>query len=452
MVINILSESTFALIVMPNALRQKLFDSVNTLEREHLPEGLRGLALPTLVTQAEDKECNAQTGNHENVSIWNGCRALAHMLLSQHESSRRNFETTLDILAGMRFLQEVTGQKGLIARSFKTGDSATWDEGFFWHKKSDNTRLGNEWHQREDGIRWLGDASKSQVFGATLTAASLLLFGNLDDLLKKEVGEYFCPIVDRILANDGQLIDSDKKVTGYGNYNAKKVHLGFGGIGPQLMLTNLKLAALLTRYEKRGNDYQDIYDQRIKAGHLDYIDRPRLNPPILRNLSTAFGSEDNLAILNTFLLSQLDNFSNTPNAKLQDSCKRAVANRWKLAASPENALFSFIYHGMNERIGQESLQPAIEAMQNFPEDKRVNVVALKAKNPDGRDLLEAAFLGRSQPLVDWPKEEYAWRWNPRNPATWQNALGKGGIPGVMQFTGIDYMLAYAIGRHYKILD
>lgn len=434
-----------------HSLRQKLDLFEHNLKREHLPTELRGLALPTLVKSAEGKACDALTGNHENVSIWNGCRALAKMLLFKQEGGT-HLDTTREILAGMQFLQEVTGQQGLIARSFKSGDAPTWDEHFFWHKKSDKTRLDNEWHQRSDGIRWLGDASKSQVFGATLTAASLLLFGNLDGITKKVVAEYFCPIVDRILESNGHLIDPDGKVTGYGNYNPKKMHFGFGGIGPQLMLTNLKLAALLTQSEKRKFDYQEIYDQRIKSGHLNLVDRPRVNPPILKNISTAFGSDDNLAILNTFLLALLDNFSGNANISTQDTCKRALANRWRLAASPENALFSFIYHGMNEKIGQDSLRPAILAMENFSEDKTVNVVALKAKNPKGKALIAPAIWGSSKPLVDWPKEEYAWRWNPRNPATWENALGKEGIPGHMQFTGIDYMLAYAIGRYYKILD
>ena len=61
-------------------------------------------------------------------------------------------------------LQDITGVDGLIARGFKTRDQSTWDEDFFWIREGNKNRQGNEWHQAKN-YRWLGDTSKSQVFG-----------------------------------------------------------------------------------------------------------------------------------------------------------------------------------------------------------------------------------------------------------------------------------------------
>lgn len=348
-------------------------------------------------------------------------------------------------IEGIDHLQTVSGVEGLLARGCKLGDEPTWCEDFFWKKKGDKTRQSTEWHQNGE-YRWLGDASKSQVFGVTLAYASLLLYGKPSESERKTAAEHFCRIVDRILDNDETIVDADTAATGYGNYSPKQF-LGFGGIGPQLMLVNLKLASLLNDNNSSKYDYGQLYEERLAEGYLKFVERSRIDLPVLRSLSTSHGSEDNLAMLNTLLLDELNRFSGDNKAEVHDACVNGIAKRWQVVDSPENALFSIIYHGMLDRGGADTVQPSMLAMSSFSErNKNTHKVALKAKLGNRRQRLRASLLPKIKPIGEWPAEEYAWRWNPRRPASWSE-----GLDGNMQFTGIDYLLALSLGKYFSVI-
>ena len=403
--------------------------------------GLDGLIVPTVVTDAPFKsllkEFRADTihGNYENCAIWTGslgaALALKYATLNQPADRSRAW----GVVQSMLRLEEVTGEPGLIARGYKKGDSATFDEALFW-KKSDRTRRGNEWHQNEGDIRWLGDPSKSQVFGFTLASFAFSHFCDPSEQERKALSSSFCRIVDRIWRHEGRLIDFDRKATGYGEYNPK-VYLGFGGIGPSLWLVNVKLAATLSGDDK----YQREYDRLIDSGYLEHVERCRINPPVLRKISTAFGSEDNLAFLNCWILSKLDQ-----SERVQNSCRIAVEKRWKVVGDEFNSLFNFVYHEVSGEQPGETLCLASDGLLRFPENKTVPCIALK-RSMEGatlRDRTANILRGRLQ-VENRPVDEYAWRVNSRRRDQWV------GQDGEMRFTGIDYMLAYWFGRYHELL-
>jgi len=150
------------------------------------------------------------------------------------------------------------------------------------------------------------------------------------------------------------------------------------------------------------------------------------------------GSEDNLAMPNYYMLMNLkmDNV-------ISNSCRIGLQKRFSVINDPENILFNFLYHAL---MGYETpeLQKGVNALARFPDEKTVPLVALKRKLPNSkleiaRDILNSARM----PIQDRPVDEYAWRVNPLRRDAW--ASGKGGI---MEFTGIDFLLAAYLGMYH----
>ena len=390
-----------------------------------------GLVLPALVLPPYGGE-DYQTGNFENCAIWTGeyiaAQALRYAVTGQQEAK----ELARYGVSALHKLQDITGHEGLIARGFKAGDEPTWDEDFFWKKRGDRTRQGNEWHQA-DGYRWLGDASKSQVFGVTFGYFAYNQFCKPSEEERQEIGRYFSRIVDRIIGSAGRILDSDGQVSGYGNYFPRQ-YLGVGGIGPLLMLAKLKLAGRLTGEYRFEQEYQRLLDK----GYVRFLERCRVNPPVLRQLSTSFGSEDNLAMLNYYMLINLED-----NDRVLESCRRGLEKRWGVINDPENSLFNFLYHSTTQKETPD-LKTGIDALRRFSRDKTVPSVALKRKLPDSRLRVAKNLFAARMPIESRPIDEYAWRVNPLRRDEWV------GEEGTMEFTGVDFLIATYLGIHQGI--
>jgi len=210
------------------------------IENRHL---IKGLILPTLVLPPEGRE-DLQTGNYENCAIWTGLYVAAQSLKYAATNDPQARAKAKRGLLALHKLQEITGKPGLIARGYKHSREQTADELFFWVKNSDKTRQEDEWHQAVD-YRWLGDPSKSQVFGVAFGYFAFNNFCKPDAQEKEEIGKHLSAIVNGIIDSGLRIIDLDNKPTGHGNYSPKK-YLGFGGIGPMLLLGKLKSVAAIT--------------------------------------------------------------------------------------------------------------------------------------------------------------------------------------------------------------
>lgn len=397
---------------------------------------IEGLILPTLVLPPVGRE-DYQSGNFENCAIWTGEYIAAQSLRYATTRKQEARDSAKAGVSALHRLQDITRQEGLIARGFKNGDQPTWDEDFFWKKERDGTRQDNEWYQSGD-YRWLGDTSKSQIFGVTFGYFSFNQFCEPTDAERREMGEYFSKIVDRINDSGGKIVDADGEVSGYGNYSPKQ-YWGFGGVGPFLMLAKLKLAGRLTGEDRFEQEYQRLLGEE---GYTKFLERCRINPPILRQLSTSFGSEDNLAMLNYYMLMTLED-----DIRILEACKRGLEKRWSVINDPENSLFNFVYHAMTQKETPD-LEVGVDALNIFPTEKRVPVVALKRKLPKSRlQVAKNVLLSSRRSIEDRAIDEYAWGVNPLRQDEW-----RGGKEGYMEFTGIDFLIAAYMGIYHRFIE
>ena len=166
-----------------------------------------------------------------------------------------------------------------------------------------------------------------------------------------------------------------------------------------------------------------------------------MNLPVLRQLLTGFGSEDNLAMLNYYMLMNLET-----DDRILAICREGLQKRWRVINDSENSLFNFIYHALTERTTPE-LNQGIDALTRFPINKTVPVVALKRNLP--RSLSEVITNIRNSkpiPIEERPVDEYLWRVNPLRRDFWS-----GDREGTMEFTGIDFLIAVYLGLYHKFI-
>ena len=320
------------------------------IENRHLIEGL---ILPTLVLPPEGRD-DFQTGNYENCAIWTGLYVFAQAL---------KFASTGDISAraaawngilALNKLQDITGKSGVVARGYKLREELTWDEPFFWIKNEKNFgqsktrnnpsdledktrsydtlfgyRRNNEWHQ-SGNYRWLGDASKSQVFGILFGYFAYNQFCNPSPLQRNSIKTHVAQIMHSILDHGNQIADIDGKPTTFGNYNNKNSY----SVAPALLISQLKFAHHLTGESRFEDEYRRQLDGSIRNGTLT-PKRPRFF--ILNRTHTNLGSDDNLAMLNYLMFMGMQSDQN-----ILGLCREELEKRWHTINDHENSLFNFI--------------------------------------------------------------------------------------------------------------
>lgn len=413
-----------------NEILQKAESFNKIIQDRH---SINGLVLPTLVLPPQGKK-DYQTGNYENCAIWTGLYVAAQSLRFAATGDAQARQQAKSSLLSLHRLQDITGIQGLIARGYKIGNESTWDEEFFWKKKGDKTRQRNEWHQ-SNGHRWLGDASKSQFFGVVFGYFAFTRFCNPTKQEMQEIGKYLSNIVDKIMENEMKIVDKDNQATGYGNYSHNQ-YFGFGGIGPSLILSKLKLASQITKQDRFRLEYERLLYQE---DYGRFLRRCRLNPPILNQLSTSFGSEDNLAMLNYYMFMTLE-----AEYGAKELCNKGLAKRWLVINDPENSLFNFVYHALIERE-TSALEIGIDSLLRFPEVKNIPVVSLKRKLPKST-VIPNIIHHRQMPIESRPIDEYMWRINPR-----RNDLWVDGKSGIMEFAGVDFLIAAYLGLYHGFI-
>ena len=201
------------MVVLDDILR-KAGDFERIIQDRH---SIQGLVLPTLVLPPIGRE-DYQTGNYENCAIWTGVYVASQSLKYAITGDLKAREQAKLGLQALHRLQEVTGERSLIARGYKLRDEPSPDELFFWIKEGKNLgqsklrddkdyskrvnakaydvlfgyRRNNEWHQ-SGGYRWLGDTSKSQVFGVAVGYFAFNQFCNATPQEREKIdGLYEC--------------------------------------------------------------------------------------------------------------------------------------------------------------------------------------------------------------------------------------------------------------------
>ncbi len=151
----------------------------------------------------------------------------------------------------IEILEKVTGVEGSIARSFNKSDKKQRHEDWFFFPM--------EWHQSTSmpGYRWIGDPS-SDTYANLMYGLAMYYDLVADDDYKERVRAWVRKVSDRMIAYDMRLVDTDGKMTLWGNYSPSLDHEKLNSLLP---LFQLKVTYHITGDDKYQNKYLELINE-----------------------------------------------------------------------------------------------------------------------------------------------------------------------------------------------
>jgi len=314
-------------------------------------------------------------------------------------------EQVLLSLRAMKLYAEVSGKPGLLAR-------------YFSPVKPDDDR----WHQSQEHPEyfWRSDVSKDQYagyidgLGVTLAVVS-------DPQIRSQVAPLAAAIADHLIENDLQIIDFDGERTTYGDLRGRSFGFFPNGINALICLAIAKVAAEGTGEQKHLDFYEQLVQDRYpRIARWTYFS------------TLGMGNRDNanMAYLALYPLLLLED----DQGVIRD-VRKGARRTWSQVKNDHNAFFSFV-HAAVVGDGDEGKAKGREAIKEFPDSKVVLVLNTREPGPKST---------RATPLYQRPRSASLWVSDPRRLAGQLVDMGNVG------FAGIDYLIAYWLGRYHGFI-
>jgi len=350
-------------------------------------------------------------GNWADGSFFTGLYLASQALrlaVTGDAAARLEVARTLD---GMQLLMDVTGEPGLIARYVGRQPYAGGK---------------SEWVQSttRPGYWWRADVSKDQLAGY-VCGLGVALAELRDPAARARIAAIAGPLAQHLDRNDYRVRDHDGEVTTYGDVRPRV--LGFP-VGIHALI-----ALAIARTAERSGADAKLWERLLAEGALDVAGTAHWR-------FVGYGKRVNDNMAHAALL---------PLLLLEDDPERLatlreVARRlWSKNAGEHNAFFAFVQATANADAGAAAEGRA--ALGEFPERKRDLPVDLTRPGFD----IERSWWQSSKgiprardplPLYLRPAGSNLWVSDPRHMA------GSIRDHGDMEYAGIDYLLAYWLGR------
>ncbi|MFC1712805.1 DUF4434 domain-containing protein [Candidatus Poribacteria bacterium] len=325
-------------------------------------------------------------------------------------------------------LSNVSGVPGVVARHYRRefeGDLGTGRK---------------RWHRNEDGTYWIGDISRDQLSGHIFGLAAYY------DLVASEAERHTIEadvkaITDLIIDNNMVAVDWDGEPCIHGNF----------WVSPLFALSFLKSAYHITRKERYQQKYLELIDPHYFLGHalkdarvsgdpffqhyhqdspLYHLVQYETNPEILHHIMRCIELlyEDTRRHGNVFLL-----FDHQICHPESEAGRKGVAE-----------LLEFDVSHLNVAKWDSDAREYLKSPSLLPEIRRSLRYILE---PDAR---LRAGKGHYIPLKYRPPKEFGWNYYTGEEA--HRSAGRAGHHGInIQYSGVDYLLVYWMGRYHEII-
>lgn len=361
-----------------------------------------------------------------DTTIWTGCYVAAEAFrwaVTRDPDARARLSRSLH---GLHLLQEVTGKKGLLARTFWKGHFSPSPESGEWHAGTGDF----------SDYMWLGDVSADQVNGAFFGYA--LAFDLLKDRpLRQQIGGDAGAIADHLLEHRMRIVDIDGRPTRHG-------HLGSGpfteDLNALIALMVMKVAHHVTEAPRFNRAYTHLIE--TKRYHFRAAEARDKWWEYLRGINH---SDNNLAFLAYYPLMRLEK-----NPPLKRVYQKGLERAWRVVRPERNPFFTFIHHTFLPEDQRETaaLEHALETLFLFPRTKRNRPVVNSRRHDVCRSFWKDRH-GHPQaclplPIQERPADSFEWKANPYRL--------DGGGDGKTIFAGVDFLLPYWMGRYHSFID
>ena len=315
----------------------------------------------------------------------------------------------LRALEGMELLMAVTGQPGLLAR---------------WVGRGPSPR-GTEWlpSSARPGYWWRADVSKDQLAGyACGLGVALALLP--DPEVRSRAAQLALPLAAHLREHELRVVDYDGQRTTHGSLRPRVA--GFPvGVNALIALAAAKAAAAAGE--------PDFYASLIDDGFLRAAGWAQLRAP--GNTKRVNENMAYVALLPLLLLET--------DAALAARLRAAEARMWDNVAGEHNAFFAFVHASASGDPAARA--EGLAALREFPDRKLDLAVDLTR---EGFDIPQRWWKSsKGEPRAKQPLPLYL---RPSGSNLWVSdphaMVGALRPRGMTEYAGIDYLLAYWLGR------
>ena len=337
-------------------------------------------------------------------------------------------EQVIRTLGALEILMDVSGKRGLLARHFTPHDTL---------------RAGWPQSRTLPAYDWKPDVSKDQYAGFVHGLG--VAFALVDDpALRGKVAALAAAAADHLMENDLRIMDADGRPTTYGNLSGRFAGVFPMGINALIALSISKLAAVSAGQEP----YTGFYSRLIETGYASVAHWAYMAPLGINN-----GVNENMGYLALYPLLLLEK-----DPRILERLKSGGRRTWGHVKDERNAFFAFVHAGAVERgaggdpgSAAEAARAGRDALREFPESKIELPVDLTRPGFD----FPRAFLNSRKclprttsaiPLYLRPRSSSMWASDP------YRLVGSLTRRGERENAGMDYLLAYWMGRYYGFIS
>lgn len=370
---------------------------------------------------------NPVKGPQPSDGLWNSYHITSMSLAYALTGEARYKQAAKESMEAMYLLQNVTGIKGLVARTVIAADDPYVPEA----AKQEN------WHKTGDGkYWWRDDVSSDQIDGHYFAFYNYYEhIAKNDPVEKARLDAQIRQVTDYILDHNYQIPDWDGITTMWGWWNPELVnddHIHYleSGIYSLMMLSFLQTAHYITGDQKYQDHYLDLIENHGYLSNL--LLQKKLWPDELNH------SDDQLAAIAYYTLLQIEH-----DPVIRDAVHRSLRRTALVERDEHNSLFAMVYASADP--ADADVEGAVQTLREMPLDRRdwgmdnserADVILDPRANRGGKDVLLELLPADERHFERWNMDPYA---------------AKTGGDGRSDGTGVHYMLAYWLGRYHGVI-
>lgn len=324
-----------------------------------------------------------------------GAESLRYQATNNKQEKQDAKEKLEKLVNGLHILQEVTGQKGYLARAFCKKQQAG-------EKELEEFLEGKGKYK---DYLWKGDTSKDQytavMFGYSLACEAVKDTDEKEmQKIRQIIREDVENIADMLIENNFQIIGEEGK-TSYGSLTPRVPNIPLInipiGLNALHQLTWMKIAENITGQEKFRKAYDKLIEKNFhKIATKGFYDKPW-------PLKEVDYVNNNMAFLDFYNILKL-------KPRKQRYYEKALKERYEELEQQKNPFWNFIYacyceDKEDKKEKTEAIKEGLETLQQFPItpaysfDWRINEQEEQYKKYSGTAFLVTYWLARKHKFI-----------------------------------------------------
>ena len=357
-----------------------------------------------------------------HTGIYLASQALRHATTGCPQA-RTQILRTLD---GLDLLHDVTGNRGLLARSARHSLPDRPPERSTVEILPSSSRPG--WTYR-------GDVSKDQYAGAVLGLGVTLALVE-DPEVRRRVAALAAALADHLIDGDMRIVDTDRNVTTHGDLRARVWGLPIGA-NALISLAIGRVAVTATGEDR----HRRLWERLVEEGYPDAAYWAHFEL-----FGVGHRVNDHMGYLSIYPL-----FLLTPTPSVREALRDSERRSWSHVGADRNAFFALVHATFVEESGKSAATQAVEALREFPERK----IPLPVDLTRPRFNFPRAFLN-SRKCLPRTTEGLPLDLRPVSSSYWAAdpfaLVGRLTANGSSEYAGTDYLLAYWMARFHGYVN